>query len=262
MYYELIYRQIENSTPEQINEIVMQIGKNESKEICEKIMHYFKCEKKNRIDKSTKMAGAQERLGTDGFIMPFNNGTIAVEQNGKNVQMSFEEFIKTIDSKMLQKTYQIPAGKDKGEMTAEKFIEKYFFGNLPQNGKVKLKNGTKITAKQYVEQYALQMGELRIDYTPGNFIMDTMQSESPWAIHQENCERLEKYYHRKQQVLEDVKHKVLSYDPTKINEQQQKEILAHQRKMQWVNGFIKDYDAYCKRAGRDDDSIAEFFKPD
>lgn len=261
MYYELIYRQIEKSTPEQISEIAMQIGKNESKEIFDRISHYFQCEMENRLGKSAKMASAQVKLGTEGFIMPFNNGTIAVEQNGKNIQMSFEDFIKTIDSKMLQKTFKIPAGKDKGEMTAEKFIEKYFFSNLPQDGKVKLKNGTQITAKQYIEQYALQMGELRKDYTPKKFIMDKMQSESPWTIQKENCERLEKYYGDRKQVVAEVSKQVSEYEPVKENIQMQKKVLAHQRKMQWIRDFIKDYDAteqgtaYAVRSNCEDDNI-------
>ncbi|MGN1271249.1 MAG: hypothetical protein ACI4UX_04705 [Clostridia bacterium] len=243
MYYELIYRQIKKSTPEQIAEIVKQIGKDESKELFGKISHYFQCEMEDRLGKSAKMASAQERLGNYGFIMPFNNGTIEIEQNGKRVQLSFEDFIKTIDPKLLQQKFIIPDGKSKGEMSAEQFIEKYFFSHLSQNGQVKLKDGTEISAKQYVEQYALQMGELRKDYTPKKFIMDTMQSESPWAIQKENCERLEQYYEGKKQVLADVEQKVSSYDPTKVDEQQQKKIFAHQRKMQWVKDFIKDYEA-------------------
>ena len=243
MYYELIYRQIEKSTPEQIAEIVKQIGKDESKELFGKISYYFQCEMEDRLGKSAEMASAQERLGNYGFIMPSNNGTIEIEQNGKRVQLSFEDFIKTIDPKLLQQKFIIPDGKSKGEMSAEQFIEKYFFSHLSQNGQVKLKDGTEISAKQYVEQYALQMGELRKDYTPKKFIMDTMQSESPWAIQKENCERLEQYYEGKKQVLADVGQKVSSYDPTKVDEQQQKKIFAHQRKMQWVKDFIKDYEA-------------------
>ena len=107
------------------------------------------------------MANAQTKMGNYGFIPPFNNGTIEVENGGKNVQMAFEDFIKTIDSSLLEKKFIIPAGKEKGEMSAERFIEKYFFKHLAQNGKVKLKDGTEISAKQYIEQYALQMGELR-----------------------------------------------------------------------------------------------------
>ena len=148
MYYELIYRQIEKSSPEQIAEIAKQIGKDESKELFGKIAHHFQCEMEDRLGKSAKMASAQERIGDYGFIMPFNNGTIEIEQNGKTVQASFEDFIKTIDSKLLQQKFVIPDGKSKGEMSAEQFIEKYFFSHLSQNGQVKLKDGTEISERR------------------------------------------------------------------------------------------------------------------
>lgn len=261
MYYELIYRQLEKSTPEQIIEIAKQIGKDESKELFGKISHYFQCQMEDRLGKSAKMASAQERTGDYGFIMPFNNGTIEIEQDGKRVQVSFEDFIKTINPQLLQQKFIIPDGKNKGEMSAEQFVEKYFFSHLSENGQVNLKDGTEITAKQYIEQYALQMGELRKDYTPKKFIMDTMKSESPWVIQKENCERLEQYYGNKKQVLSDIEQKVLAYDPTRVDEQQQKKILAHQRKMQWVKNFIKDYEAtekgtcYALRSNCEDANI-------
>lgn len=257
MYYELVYRQVEKSTPEQIAEIVKQIGKDEAQRIFEEMSHYFQRELEGRLGKSAQMTSAQERIGNYGFIMPFNNGTIEIEQNGKRQQVLFEDFIKTIDPQLLQKKFMIPSGKNKGEMSAEQFVGQYFFKYLPQSGKVKLKDGTEISAKQYVEQYVLEMGELKENYTPKNFIMNTMQSENPWAIHKESRERLEQYYEGKKQVLADIEQKVLSYDPTKVDEQQQK----HQRKMQWVKDFIKDYEvteeetAYALRANCENENI-------
>ncbi len=68
----------------------------------------------------------------------------------KTVQ--FDEFIKIIDPKLLQRTWYTQVGSDKGEMTAKRFIEKYFFNYL-QNGKVPFTEWSRITAKQYIEQY-------------------------------------------------------------------------------------------------------------
>lgn len=261
MYYELIYRRIEKGTPEQIAELVTQIGKDESKEIFERISHYFQIQLENRLGQSASMANAQTKMGNYGFIPPFNNGTIEVENGGKNVQMAFEDFIKTIDSSLLEKKFIIPAGKEKGEMSAERFIEKYFFKHLAQNGKVKLKDGTEISAKQYIEQYALQMGELKEGYSPRKFIMDTMQSETPWRYQAENRERLEKYYSDKKQVLADLSKKVTVYDQNKANEEMQKKIASHQRKMDWIKDFMKDYEAteentaYALRANCENENI-------
>ena len=261
MYYDLIYRQIEKSTPEQISQIAMQIGKAESKELFDSMSHYFQCELENRLGQSAKMAFAQEKMGDYGFIMSFNNGTIAVEQNGQTVQMAFDEFIKIIDPKLLQRTFDIPAGKDKGEMTAKRFIEKYFFNYLSQNGKVTLQNGQGITAKQYIEQYVLQITEMKADRPPKKFIMETMKSESPWAIQKENCERLEQYYDAKREIIAQVSENVEQFDLAKQDEQKQKRIAAHQRKMNWINEYVKDYNdteaptAYAVRTNCEDENI-------
>ena len=261
MYYDLIYRQIEKSTPEQISQIAMRIGKEESKKLFSDMSHHFQCELESRLGQSAKMASAQEKMGDYGFIMPFNNGTIAVEQNGQTVQMAFDEFIKTIDPQLLQRTFDIPAGKDKGEMTAERFIEKYFFNHLSQNGKVTLKDGQVITAKQYIEQYVLQMKEMQTDRPPKKIIMETMQSESPWTIQKENCERLEQYYDGKREVIAQVSESVEQFDLAKQDEQKQKRIAAHQRKMNWINEYVKDYNdteaptAYAVRTNCEDENI-------
>ena len=261
MYYDLIYRQIEKSTPEQISQIAMKIGKEESKKLFSDMSHHFQCELESRLGQSARMASAQEKMGDYGFIMPFNNGTIAVEQNGQTVQMAFDEFIKTIDPQLLQRTFDIPAGKDKGEMTAERFIKKYFFNHLSQNGKVTLKDGQVITAKQYIEQYVLQMKEMQTDRPPKKIIMETMQSESPWTIQKENCERLEQYYDGKREVIAQVSESVEQFDLAKQDEQKQKRIAAHQRKMNWINEYVKDYNdteaptAYAVRTNCEDENI-------
>lgn len=255
MYYELIYRQIENSTPEQISQIATQIGKTESKALFDNMSYYFQCELENRLGKSAQMASAQARR--KDFITPFNNGTIAVEQNGKIVQMSFDEFIKTINLQLLQRDFDTP----KGKMTAEKFIESFFFSRIAQSGKVTLKDGTEISAKEYIEQYVLKIKEVTRDNPPIKFIRETMQSESPWTIHQENRERLEQYYGGKKGIIAQVTEKVEQYDPTKQNTQQQKRIEAHQRKMQWIRDFIKDYEdteepsAYALKSNCEDENI-------
>ena len=261
MYYELIYRQIEKCTPEQVAELVTQIGKDESKDILERISHYFQRQLENRLGQSASMANAQTKMGNYGFIPPFNNGTIEVEKDGKNVQMTFDDFIKTIEPSLLERKFIIPTGKEKGEMSAERFIERYFFKYLAQDGKVRLKDGTEIPAKQYIEQYALQMGELKKGYSPRKFIMDTMKSETPWRFHTENRERLEKYYCDKKQVLADLSEKVTVYDQNKANEEMKKKVSSHQRKMDWIKEFIKDYEAteentaYAIRANCENENI-------
>ncbi len=81
MYYDLIYRQIERHQ-EQISQIAMQIEKQKVKNyliVCRITSQWIR---KNRLD--TPKWLCSRKMDDYGFIMPFNNGTIAVEQNGQN----------------------------------------------------------------------------------------------------------------------------------------------------------------------------------
>lgn len=276
MYYELIYRQIEKSTPEQLAELSTKMGKDNFKQLLGDISHYFQCELENRLGKAGRMAGALERTGNYDFIMPYNNGTIEVEQNGTKVQMTFDEFIKTIAPQLLEKKFIIPAGKDKGEMSASRFIEKYCFGNLAKNGKMTLKDGTEITAKEFVENHFLQMGELRRDYSPKQFIQDTIQSASPWTLQEQHCERLVSYYDGKKAVLSDAikqveeptKQEVMPEEKQTVEKPKSKPLTQEQqdRKMQFIREIIASYDAtedhnqYAYRKRDEDDNTLQVLK--
>jgi len=263
MYYELIYNALEKSTPEQIQELASQIGKDECKELFEKMGLYFQIELENRTGKSARMAAAQEKLGA--FIEPSNNGTIMVEENGKKSFLTVEQFIDTIDGEMLKKTFKVPG---KGEVSAEDFIKKNCFKYLAQDGKMTLKDGTTLTAKQYVEQYMLQMGELRQDYPPSKLVEDTVQSQDPWKIHQQTQERLITYYEDKKHFIADVGDMVASdrTQSTPIEEKKSpvkptpEQIASN---MQWVKNFMKAYDltesktSYDYRAIYEDDNTLQ-----
>ena len=276
MYYELIYRQIEKSTPEQLAELSTKIGKDNYKQLLGDISHYFQCELENRLGKAGRMAGALERTGDYDFIMPSNNGTIEVEQNGKKVQMTFDEFIKTIDPQLLEQKFNIPAGKNKGEISASEFIKNYCFENLSQSGIMTLKDGTEITAKEFVENHFLQMGELRADYTPKRFFKDTIQSDTPWAIQKQHVDRLVSYYDGKRAILSDAIKQV--EDPTKqevstekkqtVQKPERKTLTPEQqdRKMQFIREIIASYDAtedhnqYAYRKRDEDDNTLQVLR--
>jgi len=263
MYYELIYNALEKSTPEQIQELASQIGKDECKELFEKMGLYFQIELENRTGKSARMAAAQEKLGA--FIEPSNNGTIMVEENGKKSFLTVEQFIDTIDGEMLKKTFKVPG---KGEVSAEDFIKKNCFKYLAQDGKMTLKDGTVLTAKEYVEQYMLQMGELRQDYPPSRLVEDTVQSQDPWKVHQQTQERLITYYEDKKRFISDVGEMAASdksqskpIEEKKTPIQPSPEQLAEN--MKWIKNFIKAYDltecktSYDYRAIYEDDNTLQ-----
>ena len=264
MYYELIYREVEKSTPEQISKMSMQIGKENCKKIFENMKNYFNYELDNRLTKSAGMASALKELGDTDFIMPSNDGKIDAWQNGKKVQLTCSEFIKTINPELLKIKFNIPAGKEKGEMSAARFIERYCFTNLSQDGMMTLKDGTEITAKEFVENYMLQMGELRKDYTPQSFIQDTIQSESPWKIQQQHCNRLIDYYNSKIDVLDSATKQL--DNPIKEVEQDGKYGLSKDeldRKMKWIKNLIASYDItestqqYSFRARDEDNNMLQ-----
>lgn len=253
MYYELIYNQIEKSTQEEIAELASQIGKDKVKVLFGNIAYYFQCELENRLGISARMAAAKERSGeTHEFILPSNSGTIKIEQNGKIISVNADEFVKALNPNLLQRKFFIPSGKNKGERSAELLVKRNFFKFLPPDGKVKLKDNTEISAKQYIEQYVLTLNEL--PPSPANLIRNTMKSGNFWDEHRGTCLRLEEYYENKKHILAEIEQKVANYDTSKIN-------TNHQRKMNWIKGFIKDYEVteesavYALRANCEEDNI-------
>lgn len=105
MYYELIFRELKKCEPEQINQIANEIGNEQAKKLFSNIEYYFRCEMEDGLGKSATMISAQEKTGVQGFIMPYNDGTINVEKNGKMVQMNCDDFIKIINPKLMKKIF-------------------------------------------------------------------------------------------------------------------------------------------------------------
>lgn len=248
MYYELIYNQIERSTQKQISELATQIGKDKVKDLFDKISYYFNCELKNRLEKSARMAAAKEKSEKYlGFILSWNMGEITVLENGKELQVNVDEFIRTLNSSLMQREFIIPSGKNKGVMSAEQFIKEYLFRHLSSSGKVTLKDNTEISAKQYIEQYILTIKDL--PSAPIEIIKDTMKSENFWDIHRRDCQRLEAYYENRKQVLANIEQEVV-----KINDE-------YREKINWIKEFVDDYDAnelsasYALRANCEEENI-------
>lgn len=130
----------------------------------------------------------EQQIGKDKSIKIFNN-----------MQQYFQ---KEMEIKIIN-TY------NKKEMSAEEFIKTECSRYLPQNGEITLKDGSKISAKQYVEQYMLQINEYDDkEYTLYKQLEDNVQSQNPWTIQKETKERLTKYYEAKKQLIGEVIDKV------------------------------------------------------
>ena len=261
MYYELIYKALERSSQEQLFEISEQIGENKYKEILDNIQYYFQNQMENRIGKATQMANIKKK--NDKIVFPSNDGTIIVERDGKKVPVSLDEFISTLNPELLQKKFIHP--KLKSEHTAEKFLRKVGLKYIDKSGQMTLKDGTVLSAKDYVEQYMLgQMERFTENYTVRDLITDTVQLDNEsWKEQKETKQRLINYYGDKKRFISDVsnlisnkKQDLLQKRGVENSNKQQEDLLKQnsierkklspeqmQRKMKWIREFISNYDA-------------------
>ena len=233
MYYGLIYNQLAKE-PEQISEVVMEKGKIETQKILKDISDYFEKEKEDRLGKVVKLYDVGMELGE---YVDINDGIIFVKQNGKTVSMNCDDFIKTLNPKLLQRSFTI-LDKDKEiEISAEQLISRYLFKRLPVNGVVTLNDDTKVSAKQYIEQYVLQAEELDKNHCPEKIIVDTMKLKRSWnKTYLSTAKRLNKYYSRKGKVIERASDKISSYNPENKSEESLKKALTKKTNRKGNNG--------------------------
>ena len=210
MYYELIYRQIENITPRQMRELVEQVGKVEATQILDNISKYFSEEKERRKNSAERAMTAEIMLDDD----PFNNGTIRIEKNGKKKKVKCEDFIKTLDPKLLEKEIEMASGR---KIPASELIKKYYFRWIPQDGEVTLRNGKKISAKQYIEKYALKQDKFTKYYSPRRFVSETMYIYPYTGTYLARCSRLDREYRGKKLVLAKINKAIQDYNPEQYN---------------------------------------------
>ena len=215
MYYGLIYNQLAKE-PEQISEVVIGKGKAETQKILKDISDYFEKEKKDRLSKVVKLYDVGMQIGE---YVDINDGIITVKQNGKTVSMNCDDFIKTLDPKLLQRNFTILDKDKEVEISAEQLVSRYMFRRLPSNGIVTLNDDTQISAKQYIEQYVLQVDELDKNHSPEKIIVDTMKLKRSWNkkyLHISND--LEKYYSAKHKVIKQTDDVISSFNPETSNE--------------------------------------------
>lgn len=214
MYYELIYRMLEKEEPNQLMQTKNKIGNEKSKRIFEDMSKYFQKEKDSKIKISEKMKESSI------FVPHSNNGSIQVEKNGSKVRVSFYEFMRMINPEVMKKRFTLPNGRN--SISSEEFLRKFGFQYLPQDGEMVLKNGTKISALQYAEEYMLQKmdSQLKKDYQMINFLEDTIQSANAVKEQEETKARIDNYYENKKQVINNIIDRVTD-EPGKINSKEE-----------------------------------------
>lgn len=214
MYYELIYRTLEKEDTNQLTQGNNKFGNEQNKRILEDMSKYFQKEKETKIKISEKMKESSV------FVPPSNNGMIQVEKNGSKVRVSFYEFMRMINPEVMKKRFIMPNGRN--SISAEEFLRKFGFQYLPQDGEIVLKDGTKISAIQYTEEYMLQKmdSQLRKDYQMINFLEDTIKSVNTVKEQEETRIRINNYYENKRQVINSINNMIVD-NPQTINQKEE-----------------------------------------
>lgn len=221
MYYELIYRQLSDT---QIDVLKRNFGKEELTQIFNDMQKYFQDTMKKQIKGSEQLAKARETaIKKYGFVFFSNNniGTIEIEQNGEKKKLGFEDFMKTIDSELLGQKVIVPTSKEYVEYSVEEYIKEYLFFRIPANGKFKMKDGTTITAKEFVEKKLLN-GKRNSEGVLVNPMVEALkeiESDSPWEEHRRNASRLGNYYNQKIYLLRDIVYRLESRERNDLDSQ-------------------------------------------
>lgn len=202
MYYELIYRQIEKHTPEQIMQITKEIGKEETKDIFSRMSHYFQSEKEFKMTKLEEMTRAKCK-GED--FQKQNNGTVAVEKDGQIVEMTCDEILKILDPQLIQDSInivnEIPEIEHYGEDIVKYFIEKELFDSIPANGQRKVEKKY-MTPKEFIEYY--------METIIPNFKMFYHNEIYYWIDHIENSKKIEEYYGQRQDTAKHISESIIT----------------------------------------------------
>ncbi len=211
MYYELIYRELEKSSQKQLEEYTQRIGKSTLLQISQEINQYFNNEEQIKIEKTAKMNEAYNRMGK--YTIPYNNGTIKVEQDGKIVDMNVDEFVKTLRPDLLNKEFvsnsPMISMNEKDLITGDKYVRDYLFQYMSKTGKVNLNDGRSYTAKQYIEE--ILNSSKKLDTFSLTWKVKREFKSEDYEEEQKDFEkRIHKYYSKKHKFIDEIIDRVSS----------------------------------------------------
>lgn len=226
MYYELIYRQLQKSKKEHISELFNDFGEDEIKHLMSEMIVYFQDEKARKIE-----AIKNENIVSETYL-PFNSiKRHNMIESGNGSTLSKKEFFDSLDKDKLESG--IPFGENKKRKAIE-ILEGSFYKYIPQSGRYVLKDGTIITAKDFIENYFIEQYE----YTGTGGIPESIEKYLSQVIMTNGeCEKIiltsdiEKYYDEKISLLNEIEKDKLSlqfvqsfldlYDNTETEYQQE-----------------------------------------
>ena len=194
LHYELIYRAILKSNPNQIQDFVRLTKNQKGQAFLSGMLDYFETQREIRLDSAYKMEQAQER--SNGYVFPYNNGTIRIAKDNILTNITMDEFIKTLDPNLLRKSFRV--GIKNTRMSGRELIESKVFKQLPSSGIIKMKDGRIVSPKEFVEKYILQM---RDGLLPSQVISHYTQREHPKELYKRTVENIERVYDGKTSVI-------------------------------------------------------------
>lgn len=141
------------------------------------------------------------------YTIPYNNGTIKVEQDGKTIDMNVDEFIQTLSPDLLHKKFAgngpMSSTDPKDLITGEQYVRDYLFQYISKTGKVHLNDERSYTAKQYTEELLNSSQRLDTFSLPWK-VKREFKSEDYKEEQKDFEERMHKYYLKKHKVIKEV----------------------------------------------------------
>ena len=240
MYYELIYRQLQMSDKGHIGELFNDFGEDEINHLISEMIVYFQDEKGRKIE-----AVKNENIVSDAYL-PFNSiKRHNMIESGNGSTLSKKEFFDSLDKDKLERG--IPFGENKKRKAIE-ILEGSFYRYIPQSGRYVLKDGTIITAKDFIENYFIEQYE----YTGEGVIPESIEKYLSQVIMSNGeCEKIiltsdiEKYYDTKISLLNEIgKDKLSQLENNRDNSEisQGRQASSTDGRMQFVQRFLDLYD--------------------
>lgn len=121
-----------------------------------------------------------------------NMGVINIEQNGKLYQINPKEITSFIKPELLEEQVKLPNGN---RISAKQYIEEIYAPHIPTNGYVTLNNNKRVSAKEYIEEVLLLEGQILYNGDIGQILYNTTKQNNgtinctPKTL-QENLSRL------------------------------------------------------------------------
>jgi len=238
MYYELICRAMQREDNKDALQLLQVFSREEIQRLVSDMQQYFLTEKRDKIEALNEITTLDDK-----FVLPANKGTIRdesrrkieVDRDGKRVLVLDKDFLEMINPELLDEEIKVRPTVTK---TGREFLKEYFYRYLPESGEYVLKDGTIISAQDFIENYVLQQEDFSqirpISTAIYSYLKDTIMSKTE-AEKIIASKRITEHYDKKVAILEKVKEQIRTPDKSTG------ELTEQEKRMKFVQGFIQAY---------------------